>query len=402
MCRRGSSYVDLFAGAGGLSVGLERAGFELVHAVEVDEDARQTFANNRDGLTVEALSGDIREVPPAEIPAVVGRDRVDLVVGGPPCQGFSEVISPDGSDERNHLFEHFVDWVGALDPTAVLFENVRGMQQTADGAFLDAVTASFGRLDYDVTHRVVRASEFGVPQHRRRLLVLAAKSDVSENPFDGFTLDPVATPGVADGIGDLPAVTPGEAVTDYTTHPETALQADLRGDATELSAHVAANHTDEMVEMISHVPDGGDRTAIPEELQPSSGYHNSYSRLDSTEPAVAITSNMSKPSSARCIHPFEDRGLTPREGARLQTFPDDYRFSGGLVSVRRQIGNAVPPYLAEAVGYYLRRDVFDETLTRENRERIHRLRSGARPLCEFDPQATDAGFARQTTLDSAD
>ena len=396
------SYVDLFAGAGGLSVGLERAGFELVHAVEVDEDARQTFANNRDGLAVEALSGDIREVSPAEIPDVVGHDTVDLVVGGPPCQGFSEVISPDGSDERNHLFENFVDWVAALDPTAVLFENVRGMQQTAGGEFLDAVTESFGRLGYDVTHRVVRASDFGVPQHRRRLLVLAAKSDMAVSPFDEFALDPVATPGVADGIDDLPAVAPGEEVTDYTTQPETVLQADLRGDTAELSAHVAANHTDEMVEMISHIPDGGDRTAIPEERQPSSGYHNSYSRLDSAAPAVAITSNMSKPSSARCIHPFEDRGLTPREGARLQTFPDSYRFSGGLVSVRRQIGNAVPPYLAEAIGYYLRRELFGEELRREDHERIHRLRSGALPVSEFDPQATKAGFTRQATLDSAD
>ncbi|ERH12099.1 MAG: DNA-methyltransferase (dcm) [halophilic archaeon J07HB67] len=402
MAGRELTYVDLFAGAGGLSVGLERAGFELVHAVEVDEDARQTFANNRDGLAAEALSGDIREVAPTEIAEVVGHDRVDLVAGGPPCQGFSEVISPDGSDERNHLFEHFVDWVAALDPTAVLFENVRGMQQTADGAFLDAVTESFGRLDYDVTHRVVRASDFGVPQHRRRLLVLASKSGVTESPFDEFALDPVATPGVVDGIGDLPAVEPGEEVTDYTTPPETVLQADLRGDTTELSAHVAANHTDEMVEMISHIPDGGDRTAIPDELQPSSGYHNSYSRLDSTGPAVTITSNMSKPSSARCIHPFEDRGLTPREGARLQTFPDSYRFDGGLVSVRRQIGNAVPPYLAEAVGYYLRQDVFDNKLICGDRKRIHRLQSGAQSVSEFDPAATAGGFTRQATLDSAD
>ena len=271
MAGRELTYVDLFAGAGGLSVGLERAGFELAHAVEIDDDARRTFATNRDGLTPEELSGDIREVSPAEITDVVGRESVDLVVGGPPCQGFSEVISPDGSDERNHLFENFVDWVAALDPTAVLFENVRGMQQTAGGEFLDAVTESFDRLDYDVTHRVVKASAFGVPQHRRRLLVLATQSDGAESPFDEFTLDPVETPGVADGIGDLPSVGPGEEETEYTTPPETALQADLRRDTTELSAHVAANHTDEMVEMISHVPDGGDRTAIPEELQPSSG-----------------------------------------------------------------------------------------------------------------------------------
>ncbi|MFB6177351.1 MAG: DNA cytosine methyltransferase, partial [Halobaculum sp.] len=329
MSSRDLTYVDLFAGAGGLSTGLENAGFDLVHAVEVDDDARETFAKNRTGWEPSDLSGDIREIDTSEITSVVGRERVDLVVGGPPCQGFSEVVSPDGSDERNHLFHNFVDWVADLDPDAVLFENVREMQKTAGGKFLTAVTESFGRLGYDVSHRVVRSSNFGVPQHRRRLIVIASKSDRSQNPFEGFEIDPVETAGVIDGIGDLPEVSPGEEVREYDESPDTVLQRDLRDGAEELTAHVAANHTDEMVEMISHIPDGGDRTAIPEELQPSSGYHNSYSRLQSDEPAVAITSNMSKPSSARCIHPFQDRGLTPREGARLQTFPDEYDFCGG-------------------------------------------------------------------------
>lgn len=314
------TYVDLFAGAGGLSVGLERAGFDLVHAVEVDEDARVTFAENRDGWIESDITGDIREVDTAEINELVGQESVDLVAGGPPCQGFSEVVSPDGSDERNHLFTHFVDWVDKLDPEAALFENVRGMQKTAGGKFLEAVTKSFDNLGYDVTHRVVTSSDFGVPQHRRRLVVLATKKNtVPQFPLDGFELNPIETPGVMDGIGDLPAVGPNEEATEYESSPETQLQADLRGDSGRLTSHQAAAHSDEMVEMISHIPDGGDRTAIPDELQPSTGYHNSYSRLKSDEPAVAITSNMSKPSSARCIHPFQDRGLTPREGARLHS-----------------------------------------------------------------------------------
>lgn len=135
----GLTYVDLFAGAGGLSLGLENAGFELAHAVEVDEDARASFATNRDGWTPGDLTGDIRSVDPADVQNVVGVDNVDLVAGGPPCQGFSEVVSPDGSDDRNHLFTNFIDWVNALQPAAALFENVRGMQNTADGKFLDAV-----------------------------------------------------------------------------------------------------------------------------------------------------------------------------------------------------------------------------------------------------------------------
>lgn len=403
MENRELSYVDLFAGGGGLSIGLERAGFDLVHAVEVDEDARATFANNREGLDESEITGDIREVDDTEIRELVGRDSVDLVAGGPPCQGFSEVISPDGSDERNHLFTYFIEWVDELDPEAALFENVRGMQKTSGGKFLDAVKESFDNVGYDVTHRVVTSSDFGVPQHRRRLVVLATKKDTRlKFPLDGFELDPIETPGVMDGIGDLPEVGPSEEATEYDGVPQTQLQKDLRGASQELSSHRAAAHSEEMVEMISHIPDGGDRTAIPDELQPETGYHNSYSRLKSDEPAVAITSNMSKPSSARCIHPFQDRGLTPREGARLQTFPDTYRFEGGLVSRRRQIGNAVPPYLAEALGYYLKQAVYGLDLSEAAYERIHKIRCGALAPTEFEEKRTDlGGYTHQTTLDPA-
>jgi DNA (cytosine-5)-methyltransferase 1 len=395
----GRTYVDLFAGAGGLSIGLEKAGFELLHAVEVDESARKTFAGNREGWTPEDVTGDITEVPKSAIEEKVGHEKVDLVVGGPPCQGFSEVLSPDGSDERNHLFEYFVDWVDELDPTAALFENVRGMQKTAGGEFLDAVKTAFGELGYEVSDRVVSSSNFGVPQHRHRLFVLATKAGTMNEPFTGYDLNPVAIPNVMDTIGDLPSVGPGETKETYDNPPETVIQRDLRADSKKLSSHQAANHTDDLIERIKHVPDGGDKADIPEELQPSSGYHNSYSRLKSDEPAVAITSNMSKPSSARCTHPFQNRGLTPREGARLQTFPDTYRFEGTLGARRQQIGNAVPPYLAEAFGYYLKESVFQLGLDDQDKERITTLRCSGLTTDEFDGRSSEiSGHAKQATL----
>lgn len=393
-------YVDLFAGAGGLSVGLEKAGFDLVHAVEIDADARATFAQNREGLEPDDLSGDIRDIPTDKIQSVVGQESVDLVVGGPPCQGFSEVIHPDGSDERNHLFEDFVKWVNELNPQAALFENVRGMQKTSDGEFFDAVIESFDQMGYEVSWRVVTASDFGVPQHRRRLIVLATKEDRTHDPFEGFDVDPVTIPGVIDAIGDLPSVGPGVEKSEYLNPPQTVIQQDLRGDSESITSHIAANHTDELIERISHVPDGGDKSDIPEHLQPSSGYHNSYSRLKSDEPAVAITSNMSKPSSTRCVHPFQDRGLTPREGARLQTFEDSYVFVGKLQSIRQQIGNAVPPYLGEAIGYYLRRAVFKDSLTSTDKERVVTIRSGGLSVEDFEHQRENiGGFAHQARLD---
>lgn len=395
------TYVDLFAGAGGLSTGLEKAGFELVHAVEVDDDAVATFADNRPGLESEELSRDIRDIDTNEVPEIVDQNQVDLVAGGPPCQGFSEVVSPDGSDERNHLFTHFVDWVEELQPKAALFENVRGMQSTAGGKFLDAVKTAFDDIGYEVNSRVVTSSNFGVPQLRRRLVVLATKNDQRPtHPLSGFETNPIETPSVMDGIGDLPELKANEESTTYTQEPETVLQKDFRADSDHLVHHQAANHTDELVEMISHVPDGGNKSDIPEHLQPSSGYHNSYSRLKSDEPAVAITSNMSKPSSARCVHPFQDRGLTPREGARLQTFPDTYHFTGGLVSIRKQIGNAVPPYLAESIGYYLKQAVFDVELSEADEERISIIRSGGLSYEEYESSRENiGGVEQQLTLD---
>ena len=190
-------------------------------------------------------------------------------------------------------------------------------------------------------------------------------------------------------------------MTEYDQEPDTVLQRDLRNGSQALTAHQAANHTDDMVEMISHISDGGNRTEIPDEIAPSSGYHNSYSRLDSQKPAVAITSNMSKPSSARCIHPFQNRGLTAREGARLQTFPDTYRFNGGLVSVRKQIGNAVPPYLGEALGYYLKEAVYERELSEEDERRLRTLRCGSLPISQFEEnQGEIGGPTKQATLDN--
>ena len=155
---------------------------------------------------------------------------------------------------------------------------------------------------------------------------------------------------VWDAIGDLPELGPGETKTGYASPPQNSYQEQMRARSFELEGHTAAKHPEHLVEAISFIPDGGNRQSIPDSLQPKSGFHNSYSRLSSKAPAVAVTSNMSKPSASRCIHPFQNRGLTAREGARLQSFPDAFHFTGGLVSQRLQIANAVPPLLGRAVG----------------------------------------------------
>jgi DNA (cytosine-5)-methyltransferase 1 len=370
-------YVDLFAGAGGLSLGLERAGFRLAHAVEIDEHARASFLANRPKLRPSAVSRDIQSIIPGDIPSVVGSTSVDLVAGGPPCQGFSEVGKRNGLDNRNHLFRDFVNWVEALQPRIALFENVRGMQVTAGGQFLRAAKQAFARIGYSLTEAIFSASEFGVPQLRRRLVIFACRDDADLIVPPAIPPSPRTIPSVMDAIGDLPPVAAGEEASRYTRDPTTVLQQDLREPLGELTEHRAVPHPEWLVRAISHIPDGGNRRDIPDELQPTSGYHNSYARLRSDQPAVAVTSNLAKPSSARCIHPFQHRGLTTREGARLQTFPDSYIFCGGDVAKRLQIGNAVPPYMGEALGLYLRKAVWGQTLTKAERMRLCIMANGS-------------------------
>jgi DNA (cytosine-5)-methyltransferase 1 len=158
---------------------------------------------------------------------------------------------------------------------------------------------------------------------------------------------------VLDAIGDLPPLSLGEEATAYLTAPKNPYQRKLRRGSKVIQGHVCSKHPASLVEAISHIPDGGSRRSIPVHLQPKSGFHNSYSRLNSRAPAVAVTQNMGKPSGTRCIHPLQHRGLTAREGARLQGFPDTFHFTAGVTSQRLQVANAVPPLLAEFLGQYL-------------------------------------------------
>jgi DNA (cytosine-5)-methyltransferase 1 len=288
---------------------------------------------------------DIRDLR-GKVLAKVCPDRPDWVVGGPPCQGYSTVGRRDPSDIRNRLFIEFKRVVTQLQPEGFLIENVLGLK---DMSFEMEVKHELERDGYTVEFLMLRAADFGVPQLRRRVVFVGRRDGTR---FMGPTKShlPQDYLSVADAISDLPPLEPGEASAVYTTDPLTPYQKILRDACSTLTSHVAAKHPVRLVEAISHIPDGGNRQDIPDSLQPPSGYHNSYSRLASWLPAVAVTQNMSKPSGTRCIHPFQHRGLTAREGARLQSFPDRFTFLHGQVSQRLQIANAVPPILAQALG----------------------------------------------------
>lgn len=337
------TFVDLFSGAGGLSAGLKDAGWDCMVALDYWPDAIETYHRN---LGDEAHCKDIHEIDTAWLARHVDGSP-DWVVGGPPCQGWSTVGKRRWDDDRNELFTEFMRLVRILQPAeGWVIENVGGLR---DMGATQAVVDLFDGLGYRVSVHVLRAAEFGVPQLRRRVFFVGSRNGL-EFLKPGGSGDEASFTTVEEAISDLPAVGPGETKTEYDRAPSCRYQEEMRVGSDEIQGHTVSAHPPKLVKAISYIPDGGNRTAIPPRYQPSSGFHNSYSRLASWLPAVGVTSNLGKPSGSRCIHPIQNRGLTAREGARLQSFPDRFHFTGGIVSQRLQIANAVPPMLARAVG----------------------------------------------------
>ncbi len=343
------TFVDLFSGCGGLSLGLEQAGWRSLLAVDLWKDAVATYRHNFPAHRVEQLA--VTELTERRLAQLL-TERPRWIVGGPPCQGFSTVGKRERQDPRNKLVRQFRSIVRKLQPDGFLIENVVGLKVMD---FEEPIRALFAELGYEVTPIVLRAADFGVPQLRHRIVFVGHRENGHFlGPGWPSPRSPATT--VWDAIGDLPEVGPGETASEYDKGPLTQYQRKLRRGSQTIQGHTVSKHPPELVRAISFIPDGGNRRSIPAEYQPRSGYHNSYSRLSSDAPAVAVTSNMGKPSATRCIHPFQHRGLTTREGARLQSFPDRFHFLGGVVSQRVQVANAVPVLLAEAIGNALADD----------------------------------------------
>jgi len=337
------TFLDLFSGAGGLSLGLSRAGWRPVLAIDRWPDAVATYRRNFSDHHI--VDMDIADLTTARLSGLLD-SQPEWVVGGPPCQGFSTVGKRVRHDPRNMLVREFRRVVKELRPAGFLIENVLGLK---DMRFESGVIEAFEELGYDVSFHVLRAADHGVPQLRRRVVFVGhLELGFFDRPPPSHSEGRYVS--VWDAIGDLPAVGPGDTARHYDKPPATDYQRLLRGQSLGLQGHTVSKHPPHLVRAISFIPDGGNRRAIPDEYQPASGFHNSYSRLSSRHPAVAVTSNMGKPSATRCVHPTQDRGLTAREGARLQSFPDRFWFEAGVTSQRLQIANAVPPLLGEMLG----------------------------------------------------
>lgn len=370
---------DLFCGTGGFSKGFEKAGnarYETLLGVDILPVSVQTFRLNHPAAL--AIPADIRRLRCDVLQGQLKlrRGELDLIIGGPPCQGFSSIRpfrSSVEDDPRNNLFEQFANFVNFFRPRALVIENVVGLATHNGGAALAQMQGCFASLGYDCDWRILNAAHFGVPQRRERLIFVGVekggrltfpepshescgstighrdRSRMLTPQEDLFTprrnLNPAVS--VLDAIDDLPPIKSGEAAEQYAGPPRNDYQRLRRNGCRKLALHYSTAHTPRMMEIIRH--SGRNISAIPRHLI-SSGFSSCYSRLDGDVPSVTITVNFVHPASNRCIHPVCDRALTPREGARLQSFDDDFQFAGNRSQVVKQIGNAVPPLLGKAIG----------------------------------------------------
>lgn len=355
--------VELFAGAGGLSLGLMRSGIEIVLANEIDPVCCETYQINHKNTNM--ISADIHDIDfVSEIDKLGFKPgQIEIVSGGPPCQGFSTVGSKNKKDPRNSLFFEFLRAVSEIQPRFVLFENVSGFKRLYDGEIHNILLQELGSLGYDIQHGLLDASDFGLPQIRKRTIVVGARNCKGKilipNPTHSLDCDLFGLQkklSLIEAISDLPQLGSGEESEIYLSDPVNDYQTSLRCGQKHLTEHNASNYGEKMQKILTLIPPGGCVEDLPKELRPRDYFANTYARLLPNQPAPTITRNFGTPSSSRCVHPFQNRALSTREGARLQGFPDDYFFAGSKISKNLQIGNSVPPLLGELIGKQLLRN----------------------------------------------
>ncbi len=316
------TYIDLFCGAGGFSKGFDNVGFKNIFSLDYEPDFCKTYRRNFP--LHKLLEKKIQSLYPEEIKKIVKRQKIDVIIGGPPCQGFSmagNIGRKFLDDERNHLFKEMVRVVNIIQPNFFVVENVQRLFSHNQGRTRSEIINKFEDAGYCVKCEVLNAADFGIPQNRRRVFFIGSKI-TKKIVFPKLHLFVEETVGKT--LSKYPKLAPGES--------------------SALPNHIAMNHSSQMLKKMKFLPDGGDRTTIPKSLRPTSGDIRKYIRYDSKKPSITITGDMRK-----VFHFEQNRALTVRELAALQTFEDDFVFEGTRISQQQQVGNAVPPKLAEEI-----------------------------------------------------
>lgn len=335
--------IDLFCGIGGLSLGFEDAGFEVISAIDLWDDAIKTYNHNRNKkvaqtVTVEAFNEDI-------LPGIVTDNHITGIIGGPPCQGFSTVGRRNIDDVRNQLYLEFYKAVKIAKPDFFLIENVKGMLTLNKGAFVKDIIKRFGPegLGYNITYKLLNAADYGIPQNRYRVFYVGIKGKdfVFPEPFTYHL-------SAKDGISDLL----GADNTHYGSSPQNEFQRQMRGDQKHPLNQDYTDHSEQTVRIISMIPDGGNIKSLPPEFWQVRKYNKAFERMSSERPSNTIDTG-----HRNYFHYAEPRIPTVRESARIQSFPDNFEIIGTRGSQYKQVGNAVPPLLARVIAEEIKKQI---------------------------------------------
>ncbi len=342
------NFIDLFCGCGGFTQGFVQAGYNPLLGVDIWNDATTTYKHNFP--TSEIINDNITNISTTELlkSAKATASEVDGIIGGPPCQGCSISGKRLIDDPRNVLYKSFVEFVGDIQPKFFVMENVPGLVSMAKGAVKDAIIEDFESRGYNVSWKILASDDYGVPQHRRRVFFVGLSRSVFGDRFFEFPA-PFTGEKVTckDAISDLDYISDEVALPDETAYelaPATEYQKLMRKNSTTLWNHVATIHNAKTKKIIAMVPDGGNYKSLPEELWSTRKVHIAWTRMDSARPCFTIDTGHN-----HHFHYRANRVPTARESARIQSFPDSFRFLGIKTSQLKQVGNAVPPLLAQAL-----------------------------------------------------
>jgi DNA (cytosine-5)-methyltransferase 1/site-specific DNA-methyltransferase (adenine-specific) len=339
--------LDLFCGAGGFSYGMHKnSNFTTEVALDFNEHAANTFKQNMPNTCV--IVGDITdEKVKSQIITESLFRQVNMIIGGPPCQGFSMKGKKQGlEDPRNFLFREYLHIVSEIQPEVFVIENVKSLLSTAKGWFRDEILSYIKDLGYHVSYGVLNAKRFGVPQGRERAIFICSKTVNIPLPVGN---DDIVT--VRDAIEDLAYLESGEGEfeMEYTTAPSSAYQLMMRNGSTRLYNHKASNHSDVAIKKLKLIPAESGKEYLPIELRGKQRFNTTWGRLSWDKVSPTIDTRFDTPSNGTNSHPVLNRAITPREAARIQSFDDKFIFHGSKFYIRTQIGNAVPPLLAKAI-----------------------------------------------------
>jgi len=360
--------IDVFSGAGGLSRGFYDSGFKIVSAVEIDKNLSQTYKKNF--FFTKVFEKDISLINSRQL--LNNNENIDVIIGGPPCQGFSmsgKRIRQSGAfinDPRNKLFREFFRVIKDLRPKVFLMENVTGILSMKNGMVKNEIIKIFSSIGYSVAVKVLNAADYGVPQLRRRAFFIG--NIINYNP-EAFYPEKIIKnkknyTTVEQAIFDLPFINSGqgEYETDYTSEPLSFYQLQMRKRSKKIYNHISSSHSEKVLKILKMVKEGEGRNSLPKKYQTKSIHSGSYGRMSRNLPAYTITTRFDTPPVGRVTHPIADRALTAREAARLQSFPDDFIFSGSRTKIGIQIGNAVPPMLSFYIASTIKKRIEQKSL----------------------------------------